>query len=110
MKQTSYWARINDGWIKDPDVNIQLNALDEKVHTVTGASELNVRKAAGTGNDSIAKLKKGDQVVTAGGLLGKVVKVEDNYVELELGANVKVRAVRSTIADVVQPGGPAAND
>lgn len=62
VKQTSYWARINDGWIKDPDVNIQLNALDEKVHTVTGASELNVRKAAGTGNDSIAKLKKGDQV------------------------------------------------
>ena len=62
VKQTSYWARINDGWIKDPDVNIQLNALDEKVHTVTGASELHVRKAAGTGNDSIAKLKKGDQV------------------------------------------------
>ena len=62
MKQTSYWARINDGWIKDPETNIQLNALDEKVHTVTGASELNVRKAAGTGNDSIAKLKKGDQV------------------------------------------------
>lgn len=62
VKQTSYWARINDGWIKDPDVNIQLNALDEKVHTVTGASELNVRKDAGTGNDSIAKLKKGDQV------------------------------------------------
>ncbi len=44
VKQTSYWARINDGWIKDPDVNIQLNALDEKVHTVTGASELNVRE------------------------------------------------------------------
>ena len=62
VKQTSYWARINDGWIKDPETNIQLNALDEKVHTVTGASELNVRKAAGTGNDSIAKLKKGDQV------------------------------------------------
>lgn len=62
VKQTSYWARINDGWIKDPDVNIQLNALDEKVHTVTGASELNVRKAAGTGNDSLGKLKKGDQV------------------------------------------------
>ncbi len=58
----------------------------------------------------IAGLKKGDQVVTAGGLLGKVVKVEDNFVELELGTNLKVRAVRSTIADVVQPGGPAAND
>ena len=62
MKQTSYWARINDGWIKDPDANITLNALDEKVHTLTGASELNVRKAAGTNNDSLGKLKKGDQV------------------------------------------------
>ena len=62
VKQTSYWARINDGWIKDPDANITLNALDEKVHTLTGASELNVRKAAGTGNDSLGKLKKGDQV------------------------------------------------
>ncbi len=62
VKQTSYWARINDGWIKDPDANITLNALDEKVHTLTGASELNVRKDAGTGNDSLGKLKKGDQV------------------------------------------------
>lgn len=62
VKQTSYWARINDGWIKDPDANITLNALDEKVHTLTGASELNVRKAAGTNNDSLSKLKKGDQV------------------------------------------------
>lgn len=62
VKQTSYWARINDGWIEDPDTNITLNALDEKVHTLTGASELNVRKAAGTGNDSLGKLKKGDQV------------------------------------------------
>ena len=62
VKQTSYWARINDGWIKDPDANITLNALDEKVHTLTGASELNVRKAAGTSNDSLGKLKKGDQV------------------------------------------------
>lgn len=62
VKQTSYWARINDGWIKDPDANITLNALDEKIHTLTGASELNVRKAAGTNNDSLGKLKKGDQV------------------------------------------------
>ena len=65
VKQTSYWARINDGWIKDPDVNISLNALDEKIHTVTGATTLNVRNSAGTG-DVAATLKKGEQVpVTA---------------------------------------------
>lgn len=58
----------------------------------------------------IAGLKRGDQVVTAGGLVGRVVKVDEGYVDLELGPNVKVRAVRSTIADVVQPGGTPAND
>jgi preprotein translocase subunit YajC len=55
-------------------------------------------------------LKKGDQVVTAGGLIGKVLRVDEAHVELELGPNVKVRAVRSTIADVLQPGGAPAND
>lgn len=58
----------------------------------------------------ISGLKKGDQVVTSGGLIGKVVKVEELYLELELAPNVKVRAVRATIADVMQPGGVAAND
>ena len=58
----------------------------------------------------LAAIKKGDQVVTAGGLLGKVIKVEELYVDLELGPNVKVRAVKATIADVMQPGGVAAND
>ncbi len=58
----------------------------------------------------LAGIKKGDQVITGGGLIGKVTKADDTYLELELGANVKVRAVRSTIADVVQPGTAAAND
>ena len=58
----------------------------------------------------IAALKRGDQVVTAGGLLAKVVKVDENHVELELAPNVKVRALRSTISDVAQPGGAPAND
>ena len=58
----------------------------------------------------IAGLKRGDQVVTAGGLLGKVIKVDETQVELELAPNVKVRALRSTISDVVQPSGAPAND
>lgn len=58
----------------------------------------------------IAALKKGDQVITQGGLLGKVAKVEELYVEVELAPNVKVKAVRSSIADIIQPGGAAAND
>ena len=69
VKQTSYWARINDGWIKDPQTNITLNALNEKVHTVTGASNLNVFETAASGDATAAEatgakatLKKGDQV------------------------------------------------
>lgn len=58
----------------------------------------------------VAAMKKGDQVVTAGGLVGKVLKVDDNYAELELGQGVKVRAVKHTISDVLSPGGSAAND
>jgi len=56
-------------------------------------------------------LKKGDQVLTAGGLVGKVIKIDEHYVDLELGPNVKVKAVKSTIADVVPPpGSTPAND
>ena len=58
----------------------------------------------------IAAMKKGDQVITAGGLVGKVVKVDDTYVELDLGPNVRVRAVKATIGDIIPPGGTPAND
>ena len=60
--------------------------------------------------EKVAGLKKGDQVVTAGGLVGKVLKVDDHYVDLELGQGVKVKAVKHTIGDVIPPGGKAAND
>lgn len=59
----------------------------------------------------IEAIKKGDQVLTAGGLLGKVIKVDEHYAELELGANVKVKALKSTISDVIPPtGSKPAND
>ena len=52
-------------------------------------------------------LRRGDQVVTAGGLIGKVVKVKDDgELEVEL-ADVKVRVVQSTIATVVSKTEPA---
>lgn len=58
----------------------------------------------------VAAVKKGDQVVTAGGLVGKVVKVDDVYVELDLGPNVRVKAIKATLGDVIAPGGKPAND
>jgi preprotein translocase subunit YajC len=58
----------------------------------------------------VAGVKRGDQVVTAGGLLGKVVKVDDEYVELEIAQGVRVKAVKSTLGDILPRGGKPAND
>lgn len=51
----------------------------------------------------IEAVKKGDSVITGGGLVGKVVKVDDAFVEIELSQGVKVRAVKSTLTDIVDP-------
>ena len=59
----------------------------------------------------IEAVKKGDRVVTGGGLIGKVTKVTDNEVEVELGQGVRVTAVKSTLSQVVDPSAAkAAND
>ena len=51
--------------------------------------------------------KRGDTVVTAGGLIGRISKaVDDNEVELEVAPNVKVRLARSGIAEVRAKGEP----
>ncbi|MGR3634369.1 MAG: preprotein translocase subunit YajC [Shimia sp.] len=56
----------------------------------------------------VEALRKGDRVVTQGGLIGKVVKVkEDNEVEVEVAEGVKVRVVKSTIAQVLSKTEPA---
>ncbi len=56
-------------------------------------------------------VKKNDKVVTGGGLIGKVVKVDEDYVDIDLGGGLKVKAVKSTLADIVPPGGTKpAND
>ncbi len=57
----------------------------------------------------IEAAKKGDTVVTGGGLIGKVIKVDGDEVELELGPNVRVRALRSTLTDI-RPLNAPAND
>lgn len=51
----------------------------------------------------IEAVKKGDQVVTGGGLVGKVVRVDDVYADIELAPGMKVKAVKSTLTDVIDP-------
>ncbi|MBI1494036.1 MULTISPECIES: preprotein translocase subunit YajC [Rhodobacterales] len=59
--------------------------------------------------DMVSSLRRGDQVVTQGGLIGKVDKVKEgeNEVVVDLGEGVKVRVVQATIATVVAKTDPA---
>ncbi len=56
----------------------------------------------------IDAVKKGDEVVTAGGIIGKVARVMDAEVEIDAGNNVKLRVLKSTLADVRNRTIPAA--
>ena len=57
----------------------------------------------------VAALRRGDQVVTQGGIVGKVVKVrDDGELEVEIADGVKIRVIQSTIATVISKTEPAA--
>jgi len=57
----------------------------------------------------IEALRRGDQVVTQGGVVGKVTKVqEDGMVEVEIAEGVKVKVIKGTIAQVMNKTEPAA--
>lgn len=57
----------------------------------------------------VEAVRRGDQVITQGGLIGKVSKVKEgeNEIEVELAENIKVRVVKSTIAQVLNKTEPA---
>jgi preprotein translocase subunit YajC len=59
---------------------------------------------------AIDAVKKGDEVTTAGGIVGKVTKVNDEVVEVEIAQGVRVRVVKSTLAGIAPLGGKPAND
>jgi preprotein translocase subunit YajC len=57
----------------------------------------------------IANLRRGDKVVTGGGIIGSVTKVfDEGEVEVEIAPEVKVRVARSTITEVLNKTAPAA--
>lgn len=56
-------------------------------------------------------LSRGDRIVTAGGILGKVTKVkEGEEIEVEIAEGVRVKVYRSTISTVLAKTEPAANN
>jgi preprotein translocase subunit YajC len=57
--------------------------------------------------DMVSNIRRGDTVVTNGGLIGKVTKtIDDSEVEIEIAANVRVRQSRGAIAEVRAKGEP----
>lgn len=69
------------------------------------------QQAARRHREKVDAVKKGDSVVTGGGLIGKVTRVEDKQVEVEIATGVKVKVVKATLSDVTPLGGTKpAND
>ena len=59
---------------------------------------------------AIDAVKKGDDVVTGGGIRGKVTKVTDDEAEVEIAQGVRVRVVKGTISQVLTRSSKPAND
>ena len=61
--------------------------------------------------EMIASLRRGDTVVTYGGMIGKVAKVADDEISVEVSENTRIRIVRSMIMEVRDKTAPVkAND
>ena len=68
------------------------------------------QKKAKTHRAMISNIRRGDTVVTGGGLIGKISKVnDDNEVTGELAEGIKVRIVRAMISEVRVKGEPVAD-
>jgi len=58
----------------------------------------------------LTKIKKGDEIVTSGGIIGKVVHVEEKRLTLRTGENTRITVDRSRIADVLDVKGKPKDD
>ena len=67
------------------------------------------QKKAKQHREMVANVRRGDQVVTGGGLLGKVTKViDESTIQVELSENVRVQVLSTTLQDVLSKGAPVA--
>ena len=61
--------------------------------------------------EMVKNVRKGDSVITSGGLVGKVTKVvDDDQIEVELAEGVRVRQMRQMVTDVRAKGEPVKDD
>ena len=60
--------------------------------------------------EMLGGLKRGDRVVTGGGIIGRIARDEGDELIVEIAPEVRVRVVRATVTDIVVKGEPAKND
>jgi len=69
------------------------------------------QKRAKAHQDMVKNVRRGDTVVTNGGLVGKVTKViDDDQIEIEIASDVRIRQMRAMLTDVRAKGEPVKED
>ena len=98
---------ISDAWAQGADAGGSLFSLLPLVVIFVLFYFLLIRpqqKRAKQHKEMVAALKKGEEIVTNGGLLGKVTEVSDNFVTVEVSSGLNVRIQRQSISQVMPKG------
>ena len=98
---------ISDAWAQGTDAGGSLFSLLPLVVIFVLFYFLLIRpqqKRAKQHKEMVAALKKGEEIVTNGGLLGKVTEVSDNFVTVEVSSGLNVRIQRQSISQVMPKG------
>ena len=61
-------------------------------------------KRRNTHQEMLASLDTGEEIVTAGGILGKVTKISEQYIELSISDNTKIKVQKNSISAVLPKG------
>jgi preprotein translocase subunit YajC len=61
-------------------------------------------KRAKEKKEMLAKMQKGAEVVTSGGILGKVVDLDDNFVKIEVSENIFIQVQRQSVENIMPKG------
>ncbi|MDC1073462.1 preprotein translocase subunit YajC [Gammaproteobacteria bacterium] len=98
---------ISDAWAQGADAGGSLFSLLPLVVIFVLFYFLLIRPQQKRGKqhkEMVAALKKGEEIVTNGGLLGKVTEVSDNFVTVEVSSGLNVRIQRQSISQVMPKG------
>ncbi len=103
------YAQAADAAAPNPLLNLAFPALIFVIfYFLLIRPQMNARKKH---QEMVSNVRRGDTVVTAGGIVGKVTKVlEGEEVMVELADNVTVKVIKSTLTDVRSKTQPPAND